>query len=346
MPCCAQGVPLPSRRSLLRALHRIGVFGVGRRLLHSAVPVLTYHHVVPDGLAPAERPSDAVPVSEFMRQVEYLVSNHRLVDGAAIAAFASGARDLPPHAALITFDDGYLDNYEHAFPILEHRGAPAVFFVTSDFLDDPDGRLWFERLDQLLAALPEPALSAWLAARPLPGGPPPRDPARLRQRLKRTDRETRDRCLSELETLLPRNARIHRRRYTAPMSWAHAREMAAAGMTIGAHTATHQVLAAESAGRVRDELTTSRARIERELGIPCRCFSYPNGERDDVREEDAAAVAQAGFACAFTQVSGFVTRHSDRYRLPRIPVPSAGGFEAFLSRVTGIHLAWQAIADW
>ena len=69
----------------------------------------------------------------------------------------------------ITFDDGYQDNYENAFPILERYGLPATIFLTTGSMDSGEP-LWFERLALAMKKTPRefvdlevvPAQRIWL----------------------------------------------------------------------------------------------------------------------------------------------------------------------------------------
>ena len=121
------------------------------------------------------------------------------------------------------------------------------------------------------------------------------------------------------------------------MTWDQAREMANAGMTIGSHTVSHQILASATSEQVAEELVSSRLKIEKETGQPCWCFAYPNGENTDFRLSDKIALQSAGYTCAFTQIPGFITGKTDHYALPRIPIPGSNDIRIFASRVAGVH---------
>jgi peptidoglycan/xylan/chitin deacetylase (PgdA/CDA1 family) len=327
-------VTLNPKRTALSLVRFSGAYRIGRYLSRQLLPVLTYHHITqedhPAGL------TDSLSVREFDRHIAHLTKHYHVVEGAEFLAVIRGEAEFRPSSVLVTFDDGYRNNYELAFRVLRAHGATGVFFVTSEFLDAPASRLWFERLDQMLRVMPDQLLAEWLARRR--DAQDLRDRSTLRQWLKRRTYRERESLLGDLErALLTFGLPPTPRPETAPMSWDQACEMSEAGMTIGAHTATHQILSAASTDEVWQELTTSRARIEAAIGKPCWCFSYPNGETADFRAEDVAAVERAGFTCAFTQVAGFVSRSSDRYCLPRIAVPTCVDFDDFLSRLTGVH---------
>jgi peptidoglycan/xylan/chitin deacetylase (PgdA/CDA1 family) len=223
-----------------------------------------------------------------------------------------------------------------AFPVLTRHGASALFFIATDFLAEPETHIWFDRLDAALAGWPAASLDDWIGARLLPVTS--RKASTLRRWLKYSPAEIRNDVVSELERLAP-TAPATLYEDARPLLWTEVREMAAAGMTFGGHTASHQILAGTSVEKARNEVVRCRRTIENELQVSCWSFSYPNGEREDFREEDKRSVREAGFLCAFTQIVGLVHREGldDRFALPRVPVPSSGSLRVFKSRASGLH---------
>jgi peptidoglycan/xylan/chitin deacetylase (PgdA/CDA1 family) len=98
------------------------------------------------------------------------------------------------------------------------------------------------------------------------------------------------------------------------MNWDQVREMVRAGVTIGAHSASHAHLPRLSARVIEEELTKSTARFEKELGFKPRLFAYPYGEASRVV---VAAAQAAGYAASFSQYSGVLHGKSDFFYLPR-----------------------------
>lgn len=98
------------------------------------LPVLMYHHVSPaPGLV-------TVSPDNFHAQMHDLATaGWNTVGAADIAAFLSGA-PLPARSVAITFDDGYLDNYIHAFPVLREFGLHATIFAVTNWLGDGPAR--------------------------------------------------------------------------------------------------------------------------------------------------------------------------------------------------------------
>lgn len=103
------------------------------------MPILVYHRVVPR--PPREDPfSLFVSTGTFERQLRWLtrsgVSSLSLDD---VDAVLRGERSVPPRSVVITFDDGYLDNHAHAWPLLVRYRMRATFFVVSDAIGRDSG---------------------------------------------------------------------------------------------------------------------------------------------------------------------------------------------------------------
>lgn len=95
-----------------------------------SVPVLNYHQI-----NDTEKNPLTVDTEQFERQMEYLAEEgyHAITPGEMIDCWETGA-ELPSNPVIITFDDGYLDNYRNAFPILQKYGMKATIFLISDYV--------------------------------------------------------------------------------------------------------------------------------------------------------------------------------------------------------------------
>lgn len=101
---------------------------------NTGIPVLMYHHVNPEG--------DFINVKPrlFEAQIKYLKeSGYTPLDSTELLEILSGARITPEKPIVITFDDGWLNNWTFAFPVLEKFGLKAVIFVVTSLIHD-DGR--------------------------------------------------------------------------------------------------------------------------------------------------------------------------------------------------------------
>jgi peptidoglycan/xylan/chitin deacetylase (PgdA/CDA1 family) len=295
------------KRTLALAAHRGGLlpaagalFG-GRRLT-----VLAYHRVA-DHENPAfdtyRRNVSATP-AEFCEQMDYAAERFNPVSLEQVEAGLDGGPRLPERPLLVTFDDGYRDNYLAAFPVLRERGIPMAVFLATGFVgsDNPfpwDLAAWcFQHTSRRSAHLPVLGEAAWAT-----GGERDRVLASWLEALKRLPDSAREEAIEALPGALG---------VSAPpgafaglcLSWDEVRAMAAAGVCFGAHTERHPILTRVTADRARREVAGSRHRLEAELGVPVRAFAYPNGGRGDLDETTVDLLAETGYRLGFTLFPG------------------------------------------
>ncbi|ANQ85484.1 polysaccharide deacetylase family protein [Azoarcus olearius] len=108
------------------------------------INILMYHQVGDFGRSPAVRahPSTYCDRHRFARQMAWLASHgYTVLDMDAVLACLRGERAIPPRAVALTFDDGYRNFYEHAWPVLQRHGFPATVYLIADMLGQP--ARWF-----------------------------------------------------------------------------------------------------------------------------------------------------------------------------------------------------------
>ena len=127
-----------SKRSddTLMLFHRLGFFDLARKLTPNLLTVLNYHRIddpFHNGLD-TFRPNISATPSDFATQMDYVSQKYNVISGTELIAFIKDGRQLPARAAIITFDDGYYDNYTNAYPILKARNLRAIIFLATDFI--------------------------------------------------------------------------------------------------------------------------------------------------------------------------------------------------------------------
>ncbi len=293
-----------------------------KRWLQERVAILCYHRVLPrkkmgDVLS---SPWLIVFRDSFERQMVYLKRHSNVMPlSACLALLASGAK-LPPKATVVTFDDGWEDNYLYAFPILRRHRIPATFFLTTGFIG-ADKVFWPEKVTFYLRKLRKenPGSKETLESLSiLPETDFPllttSDPDRWIEYLKMVSAATRRTILEELARRVPEmNAsQLHANRL---MSWDQAREMLESGMEFGAHGHSHRLLTDLSPDEIEEEVRRSKITIEAHLNIPIDTFAYPNGNYDD---EIIGILRKEGYRAALTVDKGLTSRRLDPFLLKRL----------------------------
>jgi peptidoglycan/xylan/chitin deacetylase (PgdA/CDA1 family) len=295
------------RDGLAEVLARVGATSPAR-FARGALTIVTFHRVLP------REKLDLYPMSGLAvtpEQLEVVLTElTRHFDcGSVIEAFRrwrGGAVERPPLA--ISFDDGALDNYEHARPVLAKLGLSATFYIPVKNVEEQRAP-WHDRVGFALlrsvAAVRKPRgadfdrlLEPFGASVRAFGALLPEDAMQLAARgvvlAKRLSADQRDASLAELEAALGGDAVPE---FARMMTWEQIRALHRAGHEIGSHSRTHPLLPELSDERVREEIELSRRELSSALGAEVLSFCYPNGSYD---ARALKAVEAAGYECAVT----------------------------------------------
>lgn len=295
---------------ILRVLTDLAAPGGSRARLSS----FYFHRVLerPDPLLPFEPHAEA-----FARMLSWITSQFRILDPVQACEALFGGR-LPARSAILSFDDGYRDNFTVALPILRNRSLPAVFFVASGFLA---GASMFN--DRVIEAIrrcrfDSLRLPTILSDEPLE--------VSLRDEVQR--REAIARVIRAVKHLPPavRELRVNELEQAAGveavcgsmMTPEQVRSLHQVGMRVGGHTRTHPILRSLDERKAREEISGGLADLHSIIGERPSLFAYPNGRRGvDYEAVHCEMVRQAGCSFAFTTEPGAATTDSDAFELPR-----------------------------
>ena len=305
---------------------------------YDRLTVLAYHRIAEPGVADLGAPGvvSASP-QDFARQMDHVRRWYTPIDLDRLAEFVVDGRRLPARPLLITFDDGYRDNYELALPILEERGLPAVLFVATGLVGTTR-MAWWDRVWHAVRTTRLPHASLPLVGRVRLDGPQMRNCVwtLLSVALKKRPFRTRESLVDEIESALGVE-RPHRDRPDF-MSWSQAREMASHGIAIQPHTVDHPVLSSETPGDARAQIHASVATVSERMGRPVRAFAFPNGRREDYRQSEIEALREAGVRLAFTMVHGPARAEAAwkaPLEIPRVALELKDGWRGFALKIAG-----------
>lgn len=299
------------------------------RLGSPYLTVLTYHRVFD---APEEYHFDRgvidVGPEAFDAQLKVLRRYFHVVGVEELCAHYAGEEKLPPNAAVVTFDDGYLDNLEVAAPILKDNGMRGVFFIATSYIEDRRV-YWWDRINYLLHHA-EPGrrrVELSYPTRILLDLDNDRDAAlgTLLQLLKIQFGLDVERLLSDLADGLGVAWDRDLERELADgfvMTWDQVRALRNMGMDVESHTRSHRALQTVPHAELVSELSGAKQDLERELGESVHAISYPIGRSIANLAPIKQALREAGYQLGFTNASGAqpLWGESDCYDLRRIAI--------------------------
>jgi len=298
---------MSSKRELLA---QAGAYS-GFTRLAEAVPgpplllILNYHRIGDAVQTLYDSGTFSCTVDELDWQVRYLKRNFPIVTLDQAADIVHGRSAPSKTSVLITFDDGYRDNYDAAFPVFAKHQVSASFFLPTSYIGT--GYLpWWDLIAYIVKTSRESRIaltypeSVEFDVTPAHRAHSIMGILKLFKRPSMTDTE---RFISELETVCGsvRPAESAERCF---LNWDEAREMHRGGMCFGSHTHTHEILGKLPYERQLEELETSRAIMERELEQNIDSLAYPVGRPDCFSEITYRALAAAKYQTAFARDSG------------------------------------------
>lgn len=278
--------------------------------------ILLYHRLhekepCPSGLS--------VSTEEFEREMELAAGIGRVVPLSDMVSMIRGKRSPDRLYVAVTFDDGYEDVVRLGLPVFKRLSVPVTFFISTAFIDDRSRVPWWDELRQIAATGRSPGLDG------MRYGPCPKE----RKEFMRSAS-----CKLKYSGIDPQAimAGLRPAGYARPESngfadWETLRKAVRSGyVEAGGHTVTHPALSIAGLG----EISEGKRRLEDELGVKARFFSYPFGEARDISSAAASAAKEAGFLAALTTLSGFNRAGDGLMTLRRIKFERPAEFETNL----------------
>lgn len=294
-----------SKRLLLaRMLHRTGALRLLEQLPSQPGILVINHHRIGDAAKTRfDRGVFSDTAEGLDRQITMLKRRMPIIAGEELEALTSGKRAITRTYGVITFDDGYLDNYTQAFPVLQHHNVPAIFFPVTQYAGTNTLTWW----DQIAFLVRNSTTGIAAVNTPAPlhlqlSGDREADIHAVLRHYKRADNRNGTLFLQQLSQSTGVAVPDAGRRF---LSWDEARQMQQAGMEFGSHTCSHTILSQQTEAEQRWELTESRAILERELGTRIHSLAYPVGSATAFTSDTEQYARDAGFTQAFAFQGGY-----------------------------------------
>jgi peptidoglycan/xylan/chitin deacetylase (PgdA/CDA1 family) len=329
--------------------------GVFHRSSARGLAVVTYHGVLPQGYEPVDAAFDGNLISAEMlrRQLRLLKAHYNVISPDDALAWREGRRDLPPRAVLLTCDDGLLNCLTDMLPVLMQEGVRCLFFVTGASAGESRIMLWYEELLLLFLRAPAGHFEVSREGIVVRGELGSRERRRgiwwnSVKRLSRLDEPSRVSFLRavRIHFKLEAERNVDEENRTACcrfglLKCGELRELASAGMTIGAHTMSHPMLSQLPPEAAYAEISESRRRLESALQQPVWAFAYPFGDPQSVTPQVLAMPQKSGYEAAFLNFGGGLGVELPPYALPRVHVTAEMSLAEFEAHVSGFHARLQ-----
>jgi len=336
----------------------LATLGAFRRTTATGLAVVTYHGVRPTGYQSVDGALDGNLISAEMlqRQLRLLKRHYNLITPQEFLDSVEAGSALPPKVVLVTCDDGLLNCLTDMLPVLQQERVKCLFFVTGASAEESRSTLWYEELFLVFLKARSGSFEVSFDGIVLQGKLANRAQRRAMwwesvKRLSQINSATRNSVLTavrkyfglDLNSVFDQTNPAATRRYGL-LTCAELRQLAAAGMTVGAHTLTHPMLSQLATELAYKEIAESGARLESALQRRIWAFAYPFGDPQSVTPVVRTMPEKAGYKVAFLNFGGGLGSALPPYALPRIHVTAGMSLSEFEAHISGSYARLQRYA--
>lgn len=263
---------------------------------------------------------------DLRQHLLYLRSHYRMMhlEEALEEIYNSNGENKPKRdrrtLLTLTFDDGYYDNYTHAFTLAKELQVPITIFLIPGYIESGKPFWWLEgRHLANLTQIEKVTIEGYTYQLELPEEREKLVQAIDSHLFHATSVAEREAFLENARQALAVPLETKEETAVRPLTWAEVQEMGQSGwVSFGAHTMHHPILAyMTDQEEVCREVSDCRTILEQQLGYPVRAFAYPVGKPEHIGEQGLQAVRDAGYSWAVTTVNGVSTIQSDPFLLQR-----------------------------
>lgn len=299
--------------------------------------ILTYHSINDVSVNLIHTPN-IVSTENFEKQIKYLSAKKKVVSLDELVTNIQKGIKIPKGSVVVTFDDGYKDNYLNAYPILKKYNIPATTFLATNYIDSNNMK-WDDELSYKIKTSKCESLILKTANS-------------MRYNLK--GKKGKEKVINDLIKLLFESSNKKREEHllelhnnlnvklpeqaakNTMLSWENVRTMAhESNISFGTHTCSHNKLTNISLEEAREEIAKSKQIIENEIGEKISFFSYPYGIKNCYNDQIKHLLRENGFICAVTANYGKNNSNNDIFELKRIRVKNEEPLWMFRYNLTG-----------
>jgi len=311
-----------------------------KRKLGPGISILYGHRVLPDNIIENEsdvrRISGHTSASQVVAAIKLLRKYYKIISiDQAISQLSS--KDVIEESVVLTFDDGFRDNFKYLYPLLKKLNVPATFYINPSVIGT-NKNLWFQSIINFFFAIPEQHYYMEKSQTEYNLSTPEK---RFQSAFDFTQYIQANHKPNEFISLIEEVASdmCNPTEIDFHMTWEDLKELVQDPLiTIGAHTQNHFPLGYCNDQLSISEISQSINEIESNLGIKVEHFSYPRGHAEDFSQFHIDYLKSNGIHSAVSTIRGVNRGGDDLFKLKRVGFPQEieNGKNDFLWHVGGI----------
>lgn len=321
---------------VLRFLDKLGLNRLFRLINRKKLILLIYHGITPKDINYYHK--RYFPKSLFENQIRYLIKKkYKFITLTDWVNIVKVKKKIKNPYIILTFDDGFKNVIEHAYPLMKKFNAKGCLFVITDVIDS-NKLIWSDYMEVFVRNYNKSEIKFIFKDIEI------RYPLNTEMNIKKAFGDIK----SKLRSLSISERNKHLKQFKIPneisqfrnvpkdyliASWDELRSLDKNILEIGGHTKTHPNLKAiTDENKFYDEIYNSKIHIEKEIGYTTNHFCYPTGYYSNTVIN---YVKKYNYLTAITVENGLNSIKTDLYKLKRINLDN--NFISFKFRVSGLH---------
>lgn len=298
-----------------------GITGYKWRNIPNGLYCFNYHRIGNANISEYDPNVFSCTAEQFDLQLNFYKNNFFVITLTQALTLIAENKLLDKKYVLITFDDGYIDNYTVAMPLLIKHEMTAVFHLPSDYVESAIIPWWdeiaymvkhTEKTTLKFGDYPVVSLTQFNLSKTI----------RLVMNNVKHDPRSMDLKVKELSQTLACRINAEKEVPNLFVNWQQVQEMAKNGMFIGSHTRSHRILSHLSLEDQTQEMRLSKEVIENKIGVPVASIAYPVGNKKSFTDATCELAKALGYQCGFSFISGYnsLLNPEDNFHLKRIGI--------------------------
>lgn len=307
------------KKILADILDNLKIFNFTSKFNKSNLLVSNYHRLYSSDTLRTEFNDGVYEYTDkiFKHHLKNIIKNYDVISERDLLDISIDGR-IPKRCAVITFDDGYIDNYTLAFPILKSLKLPAFFFIPTDAIEN---RVlgWWDIISYLIKKSKKKDLVVGEKKIPLENEKQKKYAvAYFIDKMKTTPYEKNKNLLETLSYTCGVDIPSTEKQSRQLMTWEQLNEVTEHNITVGSHTHTHRVLSTLNEREQFYELKKSKEILEQRLKRTINSMSYPVGGYLHFSDRTKELAEEAGYKLCFSYETGYNRKKLDAYDIKRI----------------------------
>lgn len=291
-------------------------------MLPNGIYCFNYHRIGDEATSQFDPNIFSCTAEQFEQHIKFYKAEFTVISVDELIIKMNSNDPMDKKYAVITFDDGYIDNYSIAFPILKKHNCTAAFYIATGYVNSPQIP-WWDEIAWIIRHCNKKSiqLSNWPKPIDISTGTIIEKIRAILREFKLDESRSMADKITELETICQCQFNEQIKETQLFINWQQIKEMSENGMHIGSHSMSHNILSHLSVQEQTLELQQSKIELEQQLNEKITSLAYPVGNSTSFSEDTMNVAKEAGYELAFSFIPGIIRSFQEnKYNLKRLPV--------------------------